>query len=249
MPIMIENSKIKLMCEGGKIAKMYCEGDVIYSSGNIVTYMVDGDVYEAIELDEGSDVLNAISNPSKSGYTFNGWSLTSGGEKVNSLFMGDNPITLYALWKVVPFYVVHNAALKSGNYTSASRILNGSGYYNGNNLPSGDQDVYGYAVTATSHGTVTVGAIITFDTRGCSEINVSVRTTQHDDNYGGAAGLLKVVADNKVTLLNKYYNSAYVLNTATINVSGYSSITVTYTAANGGDTMQLGAGIKTISCS
>lgn len=74
MPIMIQNSKTKLMCEGGKIAKMYCEGNVIYSSGNICTYIVRGVSYIQ-EYDEGQSVLSPnVVTPTLSGATFLGWS-------------------------------------------------------------------------------------------------------------------------------------------------------------------------------
>lgn len=105
MPIMMQNSKTKLMCGGGKITKMYCQGDVIYSSGNVVTYYVDENTVYQEEVDEGESCLKPkFPTPDREDYIFAGWSLESGGEVLDSMVMGDEPITLYAVWVGTPHY-------------------------------------------------------------------------------------------------------------------------------------------------
>lgn len=100
MPIMMQNSKVKLMCGESKIAKMYCEGAVIYSSGNVVTYVVRGVSYTQ-EYEEGESVLSpSVVTPILEGATFLGWSTSPvSASVVASLVMVDEPITLYAVFK------------------------------------------------------------------------------------------------------------------------------------------------------
>lgn len=96
MPIMSENHKIKLSSIND-IRKIYCENNKIYSSGDIVSYIVDGKTYRE-EYDEGENVLNpkTFNVPVKSGYVFAGWSETQTGAVLSNKVMGDGPITLYA---------------------------------------------------------------------------------------------------------------------------------------------------------
>lgn len=115
MPIMMQNSKTKLMCGGSKIKKMYCQGDVIYSSGNVVTYYVGEDTVYQEEVDEGESCLEPKSfMPEREDYTFAGWSAEPGGAAVDGMIMGDEPITLYAVWTYAgtPFYIVQNTVCK-----------------------------------------------------------------------------------------------------------------------------------------
>lgn len=99
MPILSGGNGIKLMCGGHKVAKIYCAGSVVYASGNVCTYHVDGSTYQE-EVDEGASCLSPASFtvPEKAGYAFAGWSLQSGGDALADLIMADDPIELYAVW-------------------------------------------------------------------------------------------------------------------------------------------------------
>jgi len=102
MPVFIESQNIKLMCSNHKVAKIYCQNSVVYSSGNICTYHVDtGAVYQE-EVDEGQSCLHPASfAPEKEGWEFVGWKLSDAAElpAEEEVLMGDDPITLYALFK------------------------------------------------------------------------------------------------------------------------------------------------------
>lgn len=109
MPKYIGGKKQKLYCGGVKIRKQYCQNNKIYSSGNFVYYNVDGKVYSE-EFDEGLSVLNPSSFvPTKTGWEFVGWrsDTVASASVISSLVMGDNEITLYAVFRqtvVVTYY-------------------------------------------------------------------------------------------------------------------------------------------------
>lgn len=95
MPIMVENNKIKLLSPI-QIKRIYCENNIVYSSGNKVYYHVINKLYER-EVDGGEDILDFVP-PSSTEFTFLGWS-----DDVNSTdiltdkVMEDEIINLYAV--------------------------------------------------------------------------------------------------------------------------------------------------------
>lgn len=109
MPKYIGGKKQKLYCGGVKIRKQYCEQKKIYSSGNFVYYNVDDKVYSE-EFDEGLSILNPSSFfPTKTGWEFVGWrsDTVASASVISSLVMGDDAITLYAVFRqsvVVNYY-------------------------------------------------------------------------------------------------------------------------------------------------
>lgn len=124
MPIMCKNSKIKLL-SGDKIKKIYCQNSVVYSSGNIVTYICNGQTYLE-EVEEGASVLNPNTfTPSLSGATFLGWSLSAGQTNVlTEMIMNDEPITLYGVFKY------NDIVLLTSSYGSGDNCNYVSGPYN-----------------------------------------------------------------------------------------------------------------------
>lgn len=99
MAIFSEGQKNKLYSNKGKIKKVYAGYEKIYSSGNIVTYHVDAEQIYTEEVDESASCLVPKTfTPVKNGWTFIGWSLKNGGDALNDLVMGENPIELYAVW-------------------------------------------------------------------------------------------------------------------------------------------------------
>lgn len=134
MPINLQGSSVKLMCNDHKIAKLYCENNVIYSSGNTVTYHVDAGITYQEEVDKGASCLSPKTfTPAKAGWQFVGWradtTATSNAyrDPYIPLIMGDDPISLYAVFAqdvTVTYYNNSTAAAK----TSTSR------YYNNGNI-------------------------------------------------------------------------------------------------------------------
>ena len=99
--------------------------------------------------------------------------------------------------------------------------------------------VYGH-YAAKSTGTISQGASISFDTRGCSQVTILPFSYALNGQYYTTN--LVVRGDG-----NQIYNAA--VNTEiTINVSGYSSIEVTFTALSD-NVGFLAGGIQTITCS
>lgn len=87
----------KMTYNGQKVKKWKHNGVLVYSAGNIVTYYVDGVFYQE-EVESGNSVLSPTTfTPSKTGYTFIGWSLSEGGAVLSEYVMDSDPITLYAI--------------------------------------------------------------------------------------------------------------------------------------------------------
>ncbi|MCM1189315.1 MAG: InlB B-repeat-containing protein [bacterium] len=72
---------------------------VVWSAGNTVTYICNGKTYQE-EREEGESCLTPKTfTPAKSGWTFKGWSNNKGSASVlSSLAMGEEPVTLYAVF-------------------------------------------------------------------------------------------------------------------------------------------------------
>ena len=130
MPILTESKDIKLMCSDHKVAKIYCQNEVIYSPGNIVTYHVSPGVTYQEEVDEGASCLSPKTfTPSLSGWTFVGWrSDASANANVHqSLVMGDNPVVLYAVFRQAVTVTYYNGS-------TAASSTSGYRYYNSGNI-------------------------------------------------------------------------------------------------------------------
>lgn len=113
MPIMIGNLKKKLMSGGHKISKMYCQNEKIYSSGNNVDYHLSNIVYYTEEFEDGEDVLTPKTfTPSRPGWIFQGWreTIEAISTVLTSKIMGDDPITLYGVFKKLITLTVYNSA-------------------------------------------------------------------------------------------------------------------------------------------
>lgn len=123
-------------CINGNIVKIkkgyICEEGIlkkIYSAGNIVTYNVDTNISYKEEVDADASVLNPSTfTPTKSGYTFVGWreDKTASSSVLTSKVMGDNPITLYAVFR--------KAITLTTRISGASSTQTGYQYYNNGNI-------------------------------------------------------------------------------------------------------------------
>lgn len=126
MPINLQDFPVKLMCSDHAIAKMYCENHVIYSSGNTVTYCVDSGKSYQEEVDEGESCLAPKTfTPAKPGWTFVGWRTdqTANGSVLSDRIMGDDPVTLYAVFRQTVTVTYYNGSTTAGS-TSGYKIYN-----------------------------------------------------------------------------------------------------------------------------
>ena len=178
----------------------------------------------------------------KTDYSFQSWALGSASGTQYAAYASvtlSESTTMYAVWVINTFYPIINGALQSGYYTKAARINIGS--YGGYDLPDSVNYRYAYGhYGAKSTGTISQGASISFDTRGCSQVTILPFSYALNGQYFTTS--LVVRGDG-----NQIYNAA--VNTEiTINVSGYSSMEVTFTALSDNAGF-LAGGIQTITCS
>lgn len=115
----------------GKVSmsKGYIGRVPIYSAGNMVTYYVDTGVTYTEEVDSDETVLSPKTFiPAKSGWEFVGWrqDTTASSSVLSTLTMGDNPITLYAVFRQLVTVTYYN-----GNTTK--KTATGYRYYNNSN--------------------------------------------------------------------------------------------------------------------
>lgn len=123
------STKMKIFIGDVKVKKAYLGSTKVYSSGNVVTYNVDGATYQE-EVDEGASVLNPTTfTPTKSGWTFVGWreDATASSSVLSSKIMGDTPITLYAVFR-------QTVLLEYYDYSTVAKRNTGNRYYNNGNV-------------------------------------------------------------------------------------------------------------------
>lgn len=132
MAIYTGASKSKLFTGNAKVKRMYLGNDKIYSAGNIVTYIVDTNISYQEEIDEGNSVLSPTAfNPSKAGWTFAGWRTDkTASTPLSSMIMGDNPITLYAVFTQTITLSYNGNGNTGGSPFSETRTR----YYNNGNI-------------------------------------------------------------------------------------------------------------------
>ncbi len=131
MPMYIGQSKLKLYIGSRKVKKAYQGEQLVYSAGNIVTYHVDVGVSYQEEVEDGESCLAPKTfTPVKSGWYFVGWRLdaTANTNVLSSLTMGDNAITLYAVFNQnVTLRTYISGAVKDWTKT---RIYNNGNIFN-----------------------------------------------------------------------------------------------------------------------
>lgn len=128
MSINVAQTKAKLMIGNQKVKKAFLGASQVYSSGNIVTYQVDSNVSYQEEVEYGASCLTPKTfTPAKSGWTFVGWrSDTALNPDVHkNLAMGDNPITLYAIFQQVITVTYYNGSTTASNTTGKRFYNNG----------------------------------------------------------------------------------------------------------------------------
>lgn len=167
---------------GGSIKKLkkgyiYENGQFnkIYSSGNIVTYYVESNISYQEEVDEGASCLSPKTfTPAKSGWTFVGWRVdkTANATVLTSKVMGDEPITLYAVFtQVITLTTVAN---------SVTSKKTGNRYYNNGNALNPTFTVANPTKTsATFNGWSTSKSSTTITNTTISNLSLSASTTRY----------------------------------------------------------------------
>ncbi len=131
MALYFGNQKCKKLYIGNqKVKRAYLGNQRVYSAGNIVTYKVDSNVTYTEEVDSDATCLSPTTfTPAKSGWSFVGWREDSAanGTIIGSKVMGDDPITLYAVFRQTVKLTIYN------NSTAATS-QSGYRYYNNANV-------------------------------------------------------------------------------------------------------------------
>lgn len=121
-----ETSKVSL---GNTLifSKISIGNEIVYSAGNTVTYHVDTNVVYQEEVDADETVLSPKFTPTKEGWEFVGWRQddSARADVLDNLVMGDNPITLYAVFQK-DITLSYNANGGSGTMDSETK----QSYYN-----------------------------------------------------------------------------------------------------------------------
>lgn len=129
-----ENTTIKKMnYNGQKVKKWYHDGVRVFTAGNVVTYYVNPSTNYQEEVDSEASCLSPTTfTPELSGYTFVGWreDAVASSEVLSEKIMGDEPISLYAVFKKTFTLSFAN------NYASggATNPVSGNRYYNNGNI-------------------------------------------------------------------------------------------------------------------
>lgn len=229
-----------------KMREGYIGAARVYSAGNVVTYKVGVDTYQE-EIDEGSSCLSPKTfTPALSGWNFVGWrqDTAANGNVLSSLAMGDEPVTLYAVFsqKVTVTYY---------NDSTSARKWSKERYYNTNNISNptfvltqnaiSGWTARGWSTDTAANGSITYANGVSF-TR---DSNITL--------YGMYQQTITVTFYNGNTSAatssgTRYYNpgGGTVVNPSfTLTQAGLSGWTArgwsTSTAANGGITYANGA--------
>lgn len=129
MAIQLGSIKTHLYIGKTKVKKAYLGNLKVYSSGSIVTYHItDSETYQE-EVDSDSSCLSPTTFiPRLNGYIFVGWKTDkqANGEILTNKTMGDDPNSLYAVFKKTVILTIYN---NSTTHTS----LSGDYYFNNGN--------------------------------------------------------------------------------------------------------------------
>lgn len=191
----------KMNFNGQKVKKWYHNGVKVFSSGNIVTYNVDTGTSYQEEVDSEATVLSPKTfTPTKSGWTFVGWRTdkTASSSVIQSMTMGDDPITLYAVFKRTLTATFSGNGATSGSVSAiyATQYYNNGNYNNPTiTLPANGFTRTNYRFTGWSLGAV--GAKVTIS----ANTTVNAQWMQTVYNYGYTGGMQSL----SVPVTGKYF--------------------------------------------
>ena len=112
-----------------KMKKGYIGATRVYSAGNTVTYVVDTNISYQEEVDSETSCLSPKTfTPTKSGWTFLGWreNNTANSTILTSEVMGDEPITLYAVFRQTITVTYYNNSTTKSTKTAYRYYNNGN---------------------------------------------------------------------------------------------------------------------------
>ncbi len=223
MGINLGGTKSKLYMGSSKIKKVYLGTEKVYSAGNIVTYNVDSGVSYSEEVDSDATCLSPTTfTPTKSGYTFVGWKENTSADSsvLSSKIMGDNPITLYAVFK-------QTITLTTYHGTTTATTNTGTRYYNNANVANPTFTVAASAISGwTFDGWITSSTATVMQTTysSISSLSLSANTTLYGrynqtvtvTTYNGF-GVASSTDLTKIKLYGVDYNSIYTRSNDTIS--------------------------------
>lgn len=189
------NSVVKKMnFNGQKVKKWYHNGVKVFSSGNIVTYNVDAGTSYQEEVDSEATVLSPKTfTPTKSGWDFVGWreDKTASSSVLQSKIMGDDPMTLYAVFKRTLTTTFNGNGATSGSVSAiyATQYYNNGNYNNPTiTLPANGFTRTNFKFTSWNLGAVGDKVTISDDT------TVSAQWKQTVYTYGYTGGMQSFTA-------------------------------------------------------
>lgn len=143
-----------------KCKKVYLDNVKVFSSGNIVTYYVNTNEVHQEEVEADASCLSPKTfTPSISGWTFIGWRTDTAANMnvLSSKIMGDDPVTLYAVFRRTLTATFNGNGATSGSVASISSYQ----YYNFGNynnptfaLPANGFARTDYRFTGWNYGAV-----------------------------------------------------------------------------------------------
>lgn len=171
--VYIGNKNCKMFLGNRKIKKAYIGDTKVYSAGNICTYQIGAGITYQEEIDDGISCLKPETfTPSLSGWTFLGWRTdqTASGNVLNNLIMGDDPITLYAVFR--------QAVVLTKIINKSTTTATGYRYYNNGNVANAAFSISNPSVSgATFLGwSTSTSASVTY-AAGTKSITLSGNTT------------------------------------------------------------------------
>lgn len=156
-----------------KMKKGYIGTTMIYSAGNVCTYIVNTGVTYQEEVDDGMTCLSPKTfTPSLYGWSFVGWreDKTASGSVLTNKLMGDNPITLYAVFR--------QAITLTKIANKSTTTSTGYKYYNNGNIANATLSISDPSVSgATFKGWSTNTSATVAYAPGTKSITLSGNTT------------------------------------------------------------------------
>ena len=217
-----ENTTIKKMTYNGqKVKKWYHNGVKVFSAGNVVTYYVDTDNIHTEEVDSEASCLSPTTfTPSKTGYTFVGWrnDTSASSDVLATRIMGDEPISLYAVFKRMLTATFDGNSPTSGSVASISAAQ----YYNNGTtldptitLPANGFTKTNYTFTKWDLGDPGITIVLTADTTITAQWMTSVY------NYGYTGGMQSFTAPETGTYQLEVWGAQGDSSTSSSAVPGY----------------------------
>ena len=222
-----ENTTIKKMnYNGQKVKKWYHDGVRVFTAGNVVTYYVNTDNIHTEEIDSEASCLSPTTfTPAISGWTFVGWreDAVASGEVLSSKVMGDEPISLYAVFKRTLTATFNGNGATSGSVASIS----GTQYYNNSNIanPTITLPANGYSRTDYTFTKWALG-----NTSG-PQYSVGSSVTLSSNTVFYAMWAFSNITQNLRAAGNQSISPQYVYNwySSARDLTNVSTITITYT--------------------